>query len=205
MAGWFARPPLWRVSAAFALLVLGAAPAAAGATRYDIDQRYGSIGFSVRELGLFSEEGRFQRFAGQLAIDPARPEATKIDVHIDVGSVTMASEQAVQMLLSPAYFDVQEHPGIRFRSTSVVATGPDQYRILGVMEIRGISQPQALEARLDTAKDDPHGRLHTEYFTVTGTLHRSAFGMKANENFVGDVVHLMIHIHLALPALANAG
>ena len=202
MAGWFPRPPLWGVMAALALLAPGAA---AGGSRYDIDQRYGSIGFSVRELGLFSEQGRFQRFAGQLAIDPARPEATKIDVHIDVGSVTMPSEQAVQMLLSPAYFDARTYPGINFRSTSVVATGPDRYRILGVMEIRGISHPQALEASLDAAKDDPQSGLRTEYFTVTGKLHRSDFGMTANQNFVGDVVHLMIHIHLILPALQHAG
>lgn len=203
MAGRFPCPPLLRVSAALALLLLGAA--AGEASRYDIDQRYGSIGFSVRELGLFSEEGRFQRFAGQLTIDPARPEATKIDVHIDVGSVTMPSEQAVQMLLSPAYFDAHAYPGINFRSTSVMATGPDRYRILGVMQIRGVSRPQVLEARLDTAKDAPQNGLRTEYFTVTGTLHRSVFGMTANTNFIGDVVHLVIHIHLALPALAHAG
>ncbi len=192
-----------RVVLALALLLLGRATAVAAATSYDIDQRYGSVGFSVSELGLFDTEGNFRKFAGRIAIDPADPTLTKIDVAIDVASVAMSSAQAAKLVLSPAYFDVGEHPAIRFRSTSVAAIGPNRYRVSGLLRIRGVTHPQQLMAVLTAekivGKDPP-----TAYFTVTGKLHRSAFGMTANGNFLGDVVRIVIHIHLALPEIAQA-
>ena len=198
-------PSPWpgRVVLALALLLLGRATAAAAPTQYNIDQRYGSVGFSISELGLFDAQGNFRKFAGELAIDPADPARTKIDVVIDVGSVAMSSAQATQLVLSPAFFDVREHPAIRFRSTSVAAIGPDRYLVSGLLRIRGVTHAQKLTAVLTAEKaagKDPA----TAYFAVSGKLHRSAFGMTANENFLGDVVRIVIHIHLALPELAQA-
>lgn len=186
------------------LLPAGARAAAAAALHYNVDQRYGSIGFSVSELWLFDAAGSFRKFTGRLAIDPAHPDRTKIDVAIATGSVAMSSARAVHLLLSPAYFDAGVHPAIRFRSTRVVAAGPDRYLVFGLLRIRGVTHPQELVAVLAGEKHPAKGPP-TAYFTVTGRLHRSAFGMTANENFLGDLVRIIIHIHLALPTLAHAG
>lgn len=185
-----------------ALLLLGRTAVAASATNYAIDQRYGSVGFSVSELGLFDTNGDFRKFAGRLAIDPADPARTKIDVAIDVASVAMSSARAVKLVLSPAFFDVQQHPAIRFQSTSVAVAGHDRYLISGMLRIRGVSHPQQLVAVLTTEKTAGKNPP-TAYFTVTGKLHRSQYGMTANENFLGDIVRLVIHIHLALPTIAK--
>jgi len=186
------------------LLLPGRAPAAAAEIPYNIDQRFGTIGFSISELGLFETAGTFRQFSGRLVIDPAEPAHTKIAVVIRVGSVAMSSNRAAEMLLSPAYFDAGVYPAIRFRSTSVVQVGNDRYRIQGQLRIRNVTQPETLMAVLAHGKGSAEER-RTAYFTVTGKLHRSAFGMKANENFVGDVVRIVIHVHLALPELAHAG
>lgn len=188
---------------ALALLLSGRAALAAPGASYDIDQRYGSVGFSISELGLFDAEGNFRKFAGQLVIDPANPAETKIDVVIDVASVAMSSAQAVNLVLSPAYFDVREHPAIRFQSSSVAPLGHHRYSVSGLLSMRGVTHPQKLMAVL-TAEKVAGGAPATAYFTVTGTLHRSAFGMTANRNFLGDIVRLVIHVHLALPDLAQA-
>ncbi|MGH7068876.1 MAG: YceI family protein [Acetobacteraceae bacterium] len=187
-----------------ALLLLGRMAAAATAQHYTIDQRYGSVGFSVSELGLFDAKGSFRKFSGELAIDRADPEQSSIDVEIAVGSVVMSSTRAARLVLSPAYFDVQQFPAIRFRSTSVQAMGQGRYLISGLLHIRGVTRPQQLMAVL-TREQPAAAGPPTAYFTVSGTLSRSRFGMTANSNFLGDRVHIVIHIHLALPALDHAG
>ncbi|MGH7084287.1 MAG: YceI family protein [Acetobacteraceae bacterium] len=120
------RRPLMRLGGLvliMALLLPGRAATAASAQHYTIDQRYGSVGFSVSELGLFDAVGNFRKFAGELAIDPTNPDRSRIDVVIAVGSVAMSSERAARMVLSPAYFDVERYSEIHFRSTSVQAMG----------------------------------------------------------------------------------
>ncbi|MGH7121727.1 MAG: YceI family protein [Acetobacteraceae bacterium] len=205
MISWLRWPRLRPGGAvlALALLLPGPATLAAPAASYHIDQRYGAIGFSIGELGLFTTEGNFRKFAGHLVIDPADPTRTKISVTIDVGSVAMSSTRAVKLILSPAYFDVQQHPAIRFRSTTVAPIGRHRYLVSGLIRMRGVTHPQQFIAVL-TAGEVSGTAPVTGWFTVTGTLHRSLFGMTANENFLGDVVRIVIHIHLTLPEHARA-
>ena len=180
----------------------GAVPARAAPLDYLISQHYGTIGFSVSQLGLFTVDGRFMRFEGRLAINEQHPMQTRIDVTIEAGSAAMASPDAVAMLRSPAYFDVARYPKIHFVSSSITETGTNQFVIHGILTIRGIAHPQSLDATL-VHEQDPPGAPTIADFRVTGSLERSLFGMTANENFVGNKVGLAIIIRLALDAPAH--
>ncbi|HUA77821.1 MAG TPA: YceI family protein [Acetobacteraceae bacterium] len=200
-------PPGWRRYAGLAIglllgLVAGAVPASAGPLDYLISQHYGTIGFSVSQLGIFSVDGRFTRFAGRLAIDQQHPTETRIDVTIEAGSAAMASSDAVSMLRSPAYFDVAQYPAIHFVSKSISQVASGSFVIHGDLTIRGITHPQALEATLVNEQDPPSGPTIAD-FRVTGNLLRSAYGMMANQNFVGNKVHLAIFIRLTLDSPAH--
>ena len=184
------------------MLALGPAPATAGVLDYLISQHFGTIGFSLSQLGLFSVDGRFVRFAGRLAINEQHPIDTRIDVTIDARSATMASSDAVAMLRSPAYFDVARYPEIHFVSSSITETGTNQFVIHGMLTIRGIAHPQSLDATLVHEQDPPAGPKVAD-FKVTGSLERSLYGMTANENFVGNKVDLAIFIRLALDPPAH--
>ena len=202
-----ARSPLPRFAAGFVAalgLLLAALPARAAALDYVISQHYGSIGFSVSELGIFSADGRFTRFAGKLAIDAAHPTETRIDVTIKAGSAAMTSSQAVAMLRSPAYFDVLQYPDIHFVSRSISEVEKGHFLIRGDLTIRGITHPQTLDATLVREQDPPSGPVIAD-FRVNGSLLRSAYGMKANQNFVGNKVDLAIFIRLTLAAAPDGG
>jgi polyisoprenoid-binding protein YceI len=189
------------------LALCGALPGRAWAQRqgvFQIDQRFGSIAFSVDHLGLFTSHGGFQRFMGTLAIDPARPELTTITVKIDAQSVDLDSPEGLSMVRSPDYFDVAEHPVILFRSTGVAVTSPDHYRIAGTIEIRGVTRPMQLDAVLTGQDKTPAGPVSE--FAVDGTINRGEFGMVADQSFVSEIVQVHIRARIALdhPA-AGAG
>ncbi|MBN9508097.1 MAG: YceI family protein [Alphaproteobacteria bacterium] len=192
------RQPLF--AAALLAAFLAGAPARATET-YAIDQRFGEIGFSVRHLGLFGSEGQFGRWQGQLAIDQAHPERTRIAVTIDTGSAQMSWHEALAMLRSPAYFDVAQFPEARFTSTAVTSAGPDRYTIAGDLQLRGVVRPITLQARLvDHVRQ---GQADIADFVVTGALQRSAFGMTSDSSFVSDRVGLEIRARVRLDEAAR--
>jgi polyisoprenoid-binding protein YceI len=193
-----------RVVALLLLLSAFAGPGRAVAQgTYALDPRYARIGFSVSHMGLFSSEGQFTRFGSELAIDPAHPEQTRIAVTIQADSVAMASDEGLAMLRSPAYLDVARYPAIRFRSTAVEPEAGDSYAILGEVELRGITRPMRLAARLVNRQRDAVGEIVD--FQVSGILHRAEFGMLADTSFIADEIALNIVARLRLRATAPGG
>ncbi|HEY6434514.1 MAG TPA: YceI family protein [Acetobacteraceae bacterium] len=175
-----------------------AAPARTGFV-FTIDQRYGSIGFSVNHLGLFSSHGRFDRFSGTLALDPDRPERTRFSMSIDAASLDMPWTLGATMLRGPNFFDVAAYPIITYASRSVVARDAQHYAIDGVLQVRGMERPQVLDAVLLNRQVDRDHHVETAEFEITGHLKRSDFGMVAQPLFISDEVTLTIQVRIELP------
>ena len=189
---------------AFIVAVSGCNSAAAQG-RYSLDQHVGSIAFSVGHLGLFSSHGEFHRFTATLALDRVHPERTTIAVDVDARSIDMAWQDGADKLRSPAYFDVRDYPDVRFTSVSVAQDGPDSYAINGRIEIRGVTQPLSLEAKLVGRPMLAGQDAQTADFVVTGHLKRSAFGMTADPLFISDNVDITIAAHIELDQPRHAG
>lgn len=188
----------WGLVLLFALA--GPAPAA---ELYPIGPQFGSIDFSVGNGWLLSAEGSFGRFNGRLRLDLADPQATQIAVTIEAGSIMMGWADATRMARAAPYFDVARYKEIRFTSSSVTEIAPATYRIEGSVEIRGVTRPQTLLARmvhLGTVAGQSHPVAD---FVATGTLRRSSFGMMADRVLLGDVVHLSIHARVLLKGSAH--
>ena len=188
------RAALFGLSLGLVLL----AGSARGEGLYELNQRFGSIGFSVNHLGLFSSEGSFQRFDCSLDLDVGRPERSRIDVKIDARSVAMSDRSAVEKLLSHDFFDVQDYPSISFHSTGIEPVGSSRYVIRGMLGLRGVERPQAFDAVLIGRSTDPTTGYETADFDVTGKLKRSDFGMNSDRIFISDTVALIIHMRIGL-------
>jgi polyisoprenoid-binding protein YceI len=182
------------------VVALGAPARAQGV--YRIDQHFGGIEFSVRNLGLFDSHGMFDRFMGHLVIDPAHPDRTLIDVDVDANSVSMSWDQGVTMLRSADFFDVSKYPEIHFTSSEVRQISPDHYEVDGKLRIRGVAQPQTLDAVLMDRHLDPARGADVADFVVSGALKRSDFGMVADPGFISDTVTIRIHARIVLDRAA---
>jgi len=172
---------------------------------YSLDQHFGSIGFSVGTWGLFSSSGQFRRFTARLVLDPDHPERTRISVTVDATSVDMAWQQAATMVRSAEFFDVQRYPQIDFASTSVAEVAPGRFVLRGRLQLRGVTRPLDLDARLVGEHRDSAARNEVADFVVTGTLRRSEFGMKAEDVLISDRVRITINARIRLPQIVPAG
>jgi polyisoprenoid-binding protein YceI len=193
------KAAVWVRGALLALALGGAlrpAPAPA-AQLFQLDQRYGSIAFTVSNLGLFRSRGAFERFVGRLTIDRDDPAATHIAVTVAADSVHTPWDQETEMLRSPDFFDVARYPEIHFESREVSPQGPNRYVIRGALTLRGQTRPVDLAAKLVHAARDPAGQ-QIDDFVVTGHVSRRAFGMTADPLFIADKVEIAIHARIIL-------
>jgi polyisoprenoid-binding protein YceI len=165
-----------------------------------LDQRYGTISFSVDHFGSFSSLGSFPRFMGRLLIDRLHPEQTKIDVDVDATAVTIPWQGGDELLRSADFFDSAHFQQVHFSSAAIRGVDPKHYKVDGILEIRGIKHPLTLDATLESERADSANGKEIADFTVTGKLSRADYGMTAEPIMISDQVRLRIAARIELPA-----
>jgi polyisoprenoid-binding protein YceI len=120
------------------------------ATRWRIDPTDSSVQFHVKNFWkLTTVKGGFHRYHGTLDLtaDPA------IELTIEADSLDSEHEKRDKHLRSPAFFDVDNHPYVRFVSDHAVLDG-EQLHAHGRLHARGESIPLTVEATLLHTGDD---------------------------------------------------
>jgi polyisoprenoid-binding protein YceI len=119
------------------------------ATPWRIDPTRSSVEFRVKNFwGMTTVKGGFLRYHGtlDLAADPA------IDMTIEADSLDTAHTKRDKHLRSPDFFDVENHPYIRFVSDSAVLDG-ERLTVRGRLHVRGTSSPLTLAATVRATGD----------------------------------------------------
>ena len=98
---------------------------------YQIDPAHTHAQFKVRHLMISNVKGDFDKVTGTIELDDANPSASKINVTIDVSSVSTREPQRDTHLKSADFFDVEKFPTMTFVSKEVVKSGDDSYEVVG--------------------------------------------------------------------------
>ena len=167
-------------------------PAAVQAGAYKVDHDHTQVLFSVSHMGFSEYSGRFSGVEGALRIDPRHVAASSLDVTIPVASISTTSEKLDGELRSADWLDAASFPQMRFRSVKVSPLGAGRARIDGMLTLHGVTRPVSLDANFVGAGVNPLDKAYTVGFRATGTLSRSAFGVKTYEPLIGDQVTLTI-------------
>jgi polyisoprenoid-binding protein YceI len=161
---------------------------------WHVDPAHSRIEFAVKHLGIATVRGAFKEFEGTLDLDEGSAYGTVRTASVDTGD-----DKRDEHLRSPDFFEVAEHPELRFESTEIRPLDEDTFEIEGDLTIRGVTNPIVLRAELQGTETDPWGneRIALE---VTGELDRSDWGMTFNQvlgsgnMLVSDRVQLQLDI-----------
>ncbi|WP_298091708.1 YceI family protein [uncultured Sphingomonas sp.] len=177
---------------------LPGAPVASRVTAgtYPVDAAHTQVTWQVNHMGFTMLEGQFGASEGSLTIDPARPNATKVDVTFKIDELSVTSAAFAKHLKSADFFDVAQHPTARFVSTAVQASG-NKARITGNLTIKGITKPVTLDATFVGAGQNPMNKKLNIGFRATGSIKRSDFGLGMAAPVVSDKVDLTINAAFA--------
>jgi polyisoprenoid-binding protein YceI len=121
-----------------------------GRTRWRIDPTRSSVEFHVRNFwGLATVKGRFERYDGTLELY----KTPAIELTIDAASLDTNNEKRDTHLRSGDFFDVVDHPQVRFVSDSATLSG-QQLKVHGRLYAGGTSISVDLDATVTPVGDE---------------------------------------------------
>jgi polyisoprenoid-binding protein YceI len=182
-----------------AIVGIGASAAAPGpafesvkAGTYKVESYHTQVGFSLSHFGFTNYSGLFSGATGSLRLDPAHPDASKLEVSIPVDSIITTVPKLTDELKGDKWFDVAKFPQATFTSTSVALTPAGDATIAGNLTLHGVTKPVVLHAHLVGAGVNPLDKAYTVGFQASGTIKRSDFGVSLYATALGDEVELSI-------------
>lgn len=147
---------------------------------WNIDNVHSNVDFVVRHMMVTNVRGSFNDYSGTIEFDPENPAATEVDVTINVASVDTGAEDRDNHLRSADFFEVETHPTMTFKSTSVEITGDDTAKLTGDLTIRGITKPVTLDVEFLGQINSLFGDVRVG-FEASGKLNREDFGLTWNQ------------------------
>lgn len=166
---------------------------------YNTDPGHTLIGWRVSHFGFNDYFGIFGDATGTLVLDPAKPNASTVDITIPIGKVTTASAGLTGHLLragkegGKADFFGPAPADAKFVSTSVVAKGTTA-KITGNLTLNGVTKPVVLDTTFSGAGNNPFNKKPTVGFHATSVIKRSEFGVSYGVPVVSDEVKLDISV-----------
>ncbi len=194
-----ALPIRRRALAGAVLPLIGLAPLPARAARvFRFDQRQGRLEFIARHLQVLTSTGQFSRFDCELILDPQRPETARVAVQVETASITHAYPGAAELLRSPAYFYAERWPLAQFSGRAAPGGRIEAFDLAGPLEMRGVTQPFILQAKLARRRRDAATGAEIVDCTARGEISRTAFGMVSDMAATGDRVQLAVSVSLVI-------
>ena len=150
-------------------------------TQWLIDQAHSEIAFKVRHLMIAHVKGSFKTFDATISTTDKDFTTAKIDLWIDVSSITTGDKKRDEHLLGVDFFDIANHKQMRFTSSTIKKTGAkENYELRGNLYIKGFPQEVLLNVEYGGIAIDPWGNEKAG-FTITGKINKIAWGLSWNQ------------------------
>jgi len=182
----------------FATVVVVGLASSSQADSWKVDPAHTTVGFSVSHL-FTSVQGRFDRFEGTIAFDPANPEATVVRGTVEAASINTNNARRDKHLRSDDFFHAEKYKTLEFESTKVTVTEGRDGKIAGNLTIHGVTRAVVLDVKFLGSGKDPWGNERAG-FRAEVTINRRDFGLNWNALLatggvlVGDEVEIRIDV-----------
>jgi len=167
-----------------------ASPQNAQGQKYQITPQNSKIDF-VGSKVTGSENGSFGNFSGQVDYTGA-PENSRVNITINMDSVTTQSAGLDKHLKTADFFDVEKYPQATFVSTAIKPGGDKgaTHTITGNLTMHGVTKAITFPATIAVTPD-------TATVDSSFSVNRKDFGINyagAADNLIRDDVVLTLHI-----------
>jgi len=145
-------------------------------TKWIMDAAHSEMQFKIKHLMITNITGQFTRFEGTIETEGEDFATAKSHILADIRSISTNNAQRDGHLQSEDFFDSANHPQLTFESEKVEKVDAENYKVHGILTIRGVGKKVILDAELGGIVKDPRGNIKAG-FTVTGKINRKDFGV----------------------------
>ncbi len=167
-------------------------------TQWVVDQKTSKLEFTATQKSSPTTGVFKSLLLNRLKFDPDAPAKAKVEVIVDVASLSLGTQMIEQTLLSSSWFDVQAHQTAKFYAEAFESLGANKYRLNGTLTIKAISKPLTVDLLIIKSNDE---KIKKETIKATGKaiMSRTAYGIGQGEwastQVLDDEVTLTIDIH----------
>jgi len=164
-------------------------PGLLAAETYRVSPMHSSVEFTIDQFLINTVSGSFDQYEGTIRYDPDEIENSSLEGVIQAASIDTGNENRDDHLRSEDYFDVSNHPEIRFRSKRV-EDGANGNVLIGDLTMRGVVREIAIPFEIDP--NTGNGRLG---FRAELQLNRQDYGIGYDgflDGTVGDIVTIQL-------------
>ncbi len=174
----------------FSLLLLALFPtlSRAQAPVFEITPVNSTIGFDVN--ASVDIKGKFDKWDASLTFTSPDETTGVLEITIQADSVDTGSGMKNGKLKGKDFFDVEHNPVITFKSTKVVKTGHETYKVDGDFTIRGVSNPETLTLTV-SSKGTGTGEIKGKMI-----FNRKDYGMNKGIPLIKIADHVQVDFHL---------
>jgi polyisoprenoid-binding protein YceI len=148
-------------------------------TKWVLDPSHSEILFKVKHLMITNVKGEFRKKAGEVISNGADFSDAKINLSMEVNSIDTNDEGRDGHLKSADFFDAENHKEITFVGSSLSKVDAENYKLKGMLTIKGISKEVSLDAEFGGINKDPWGNEKAG-FSVSGKFNRTDWGLTWN-------------------------
>lgn len=170
--------------------------------RWVLDPDHSELGFTIRYLMINKVSGRFTNFDLLMETDDIGFTSATADLKADIKSVSTNNEERDAHLLASEFFEADQYPELRFKSTRFESTGKDSFAIYGDLSMKGKRLPVKLSAKLNGLVKDPLSGEEKAGFTIKGKINRNDWNVNFNSvlesggMMLGETVRINSEIQL---------
>jgi len=171
---------------------------------YTIDPSHSRLGFTARHAMVTKVRGQFTDFTGTAHVDTTDPASSKVELAIQVASVSTGNADRDGHLRSGDFFDADASPEITFVSTSVSRNGTE-WTVTGDLTIKGVTNQVTIPFEETGTAQDPFGNVRVG-FEGEVTVNRKDWGLTWNAALEtgGVLVSEKIKLEFDVSAIKNA-
>lgn len=179
---------------------------------WTIDLSHSEINFKVRHMMISNVRGQFEQFSGSVNFDEANPVLTTVDIQVEISSINTNEEKRDAHLRSADFFDAENYPVMTFQSKKVEQVDENNARLIGDLNIRGVSREITLNVEYLGKAKSPWGTTSAG-FTAAARINRKDWDLTWNVALetggwlVGETIDIEIALELvevAEPVMAVA-
>ncbi|MHB1084824.1 MAG: YceI family protein [Thiobacillus sp.] len=173
-----------------ALLTVLASPVANALEYRTVLPAQSAIDFNFSQMGV-SIKGGFKRFVAQMVFDPAKPEAGRAQIEIDLASIDAGSTEANEESAGRLWFYRSVYPKAMFVSSQIRALSNNRFEMRGTLTLKGRSHELVVPL---TFTPGNNAAQFDSVFTLKRLDYGIGEGMWADVSTVANDVQIKFHI-----------
>ncbi|MBI4808276.1 MAG: YceI family protein [Nitrosomonadales bacterium] len=149
-----------------------------------------TVTFGYKQMGV-ALDGKFNKFAAQLAFDPARLAKAQARIDIDVASIDSGSDEGNEEVVGKQWFNAQAFPTANFVSTGLKALGGNRYEASGKLSIKGRTLDVTAPVTFQSAGNKGH---FDGAFTIKRLDYAIGEGVWTDVDTVANEIQIKFHL-----------